>query len=87
MGLVGGVRGKELDKGSGRYYRLVVITVGMQCTTGLCWWLSGKESACNAGDAGSTSQNGCDPKSLQVINVGEGVEKREPSYTVGGNAN
>ena len=30
-----------------------------------------------------TSQNGCDPKSLQVINAGEGVEKREPSYTVG----
>ena len=26
------------------------------------------------------------PKSRQ-INVGEGVEKREPSYTVGGNAN
>ena len=26
-------------------------------------------------------------KSLQVINAGEGVEKREPSYTVGGNAN
>ena len=26
-------------------------------------------------------------KSLQAINVGEGVEKREPSYTVGGNAN
>ena len=25
-------------------------------------------------------------KSLQAINVGEGVEKREPSYTVGGNA-
>ena len=33
-----------------------------------------------------TSQNGCDP-SLQVINAGEGVEKREPSSTVGGNAN
>ena len=33
------------------------------------------------------SQNGCDPKSLQAINAGEGVEKREPSYTVGGNAN
>ena len=32
------------------------------------------------------SQNGCDP-SLQAINAGEGVEKREPSYTVGGNAN
>ena len=32
------------------------------------------------------SQNGCYP-SLQVINVGEGVEEREPSYTVGGNAN
>ena len=37
-------------------------------------------------------QNGCYPqvfvsKSLQAINAGEGVEKREPSYTVGGNAN
>ena len=27
-----------------------------------------------------------DYKSLQAINAGEGVEKREPSYTVGGNA-
>ena len=26
-------------------------------------------------------------KSLQAINAGEGMEKREPSYTVGGNAN
>ena len=26
-------------------------------------------------------------KSLQAINAGEGVEKREPSNTVGGNAN
>ena len=26
-------------------------------------------------------------KELQFINAGEGVEKREPSYTVGGNAN
>ena len=26
-------------------------------------------------------------KSLQIINVGEGVEKRETSYTVGGNVN
>src|SRR5574340_270498 len=26
-------------------------------------------------------------KSLQIINAGEGVEKRKPSYTVGGNAN
>ena len=26
-------------------------------------------------------------KSLQAINAGEGVEKREPSYTVGGNEN
>ena len=26
-------------------------------------------------------------KSLQAINAGEGVDKREPSYTVGGNAN
>ena len=26
-------------------------------------------------------------KSLQTISAGEGVEKRQPSYTVGGNAN
>ena len=26
-------------------------------------------------------------KSLQAINAGEDVEKREPPYTVGGNAN
>ena len=26
-------------------------------------------------------------QSLQAVNAGEGVEKREPSYTVGGNAN
>ena len=25
--------------------------------------------------------------SLQITNAGEGVEKREPSYTVGGNVN
>ena len=33
-----------------------------------------------------TSQNGCHQKSLQTINAGEGVEKREPFYTVSGNA-
>ena len=32
------------------------------------------------------SQNGYDPK-VQAINAGEAVEKRELSYTVGGNAN
>ena len=26
-------------------------------------------------------------KSLQIINAGEGMEKKEPSYTVGGNVN
>ena len=26
-------------------------------------------------------------KNLQTINAGEGVEKREPPYTVGGNVN
>ena len=26
-------------------------------------------------------------KNLQTVNAGEDVEKREPSYTVGGNAN
>ena len=25
--------------------------------------------------------------SIQIINAGEGVEKREPSYTAGGNVN
>ena len=35
----------------------------------------------------NASQNGCNPKRLQAITAGEGVEKREPSYTVGGNAN
>ena len=37
---------------------------------------------------GSTGQPGwLLSKSLQAINAGEDVEKREPSYTVGGNAN
>jgi len=26
-------------------------------------------------------------KSLQITNAGKGAEKKEPSYTVGGNAN
>ena len=26
-------------------------------------------------------------KNLRIVNSGEGVEKREPSYTVGGNVN
>ena len=34
-----------------------------------------------------TSQNGHYQKNLQTINPGEGVEEREPSYTVGGNVN
>ena len=34
-----------------------------------------------------TLQNGYHQKNLQTINAGEGVDKREPSYTVGGNAN
>ena len=33
------------------------------------------------------SQNGHYQKNLQTINTGEGVEKREPSYTVDGNVN
>ena len=33
------------------------------------------------------SQDGCYPKDLQAINAGEGVTKREHSYTVSGNAN
>ena len=34
-----------------------------------------------------TSQNDSDTKRLQATNAGEGVEKREPSCTVGGNVN
>ena len=34
-----------------------------------------------------TGQNGHHQKNLQTINAGEDVEKREPSYTVGGNVN
>ena len=34
----------------------------------------------------NASQNDCYP-SLQTINTGEGAEKKEPSYTVGGTAN
>ena len=34
-----------------------------------------------------TSQNDHHQKNLQTINAGEGVEKREHSYVVGGNAN
>ena len=34
-----------------------------------------------------TGQNGHNQKALQTINAGEGVEKREPSYTVGRNVN
>ena len=34
-----------------------------------------------------TSQNGHHQKNLQTINAGEGVEKREPSCTVGRNVN
>ena len=34
-----------------------------------------------------TGQNGHHQNILQTINAGESVEKREPSYTVGGNAN
>ena len=35
----------------------------------------------------SHQSEGLRSKSLQAINAGEGVEKREPSYIVGGNAN
>ena len=34
-----------------------------------------------------TSQNGYDQKNPQTINAGEGVERREPSYTVGESVN
>ena len=33
----------------------------------------------------SSWSEGPSSKSLQIINAGEGVEKKEPSYTVGGN--
>ena len=33
-----------------------------------------------------TSQNGCHQK-VYTINIGDGVEKKEPSYTISANAN
>ena len=38
-------------------------------------------------ESADASFKGHRSKSLQVINAGEGVEKREPSCTVGGNVN
>ena len=35
----------------------------------------------------NTEQNGHHQKNLQTINTGEGVKKRESSYTVGRNVN
>ena len=40
-----------------------------------------------AGELKNKRTNGHHQKNLQSINAGEGVEKREPSYTVGGNVN
>ena len=34
-----------------------------------------------------TGQNGHHQKNLQTVNAGEGVEKRKPLCTVGGNVN
>ena len=34
-----------------------------------------------------TSQNGHLQKNTQTLNAGQGLEKREPSYTVDGNVN
>ena len=34
-----------------------------------------------------TGQNGHHQRNLQTINAGEGVEKREPTCTLGGNVN
>ena len=34
-----------------------------------------------------TGQNGHHQKNLQTVNAGEGVEKRESSYTIGWNVN
>ena len=36
-------------------------TVGQKLLNGLPWWLSGKESTCNAGDLGSISGSGRTP--------------------------
>ena len=39
------------------------------------------------GDITSHQSEWPSSKSLQLINAGEGMEKREPCYTVGGNVN
>ena len=52
----------------------------------ICWWTS---RLCKSKPQWGTisHQSGLRSKSLQAINAGEGVETREPSYTVDGNAN
>ena len=39
------------------------------------------------GKGGKIQKNLQNKSKIRVINVGEGVEKREPAYTLGGNAN
>ena len=54
-------------------YSTLLITKEMQIKTTLWYHLDRSEWP--------------SPKSLQIINAEEGVEKKEPSYTVGGNVN
>ena len=57
------------------------------------WWvrdIRNKETGCKTVEAfwvGGNKELYHGVRSLQAINAGEGVEKREPSHTVGGNVN
>ena len=63
-------------------YSCKVLIWAVRLTT--CW-VSSRES-CQAVKTEFRSPAG-EKKNLQIINVGKGVEKREYSFTVGGNAN
>ena len=54
---------------------LLLNTVSSKCKSKLQWGTTSHRSEWPS------------PKSLQIINAGQGVDKREPSYTVGGNVN
>ena len=66
------------NKHTKRYSTLLIIQVSSlleKCKSNPQWGTISHQSEC------------LQSKSLQVINAGEGVEKREPSCIVGGNAN
>ena len=57
------------------------------CSTSLMIWEIQIETTMNYYCITSHQSEWPSSKSLQIINAGKGVEKREPFYTIGGNVN